>query len=131
MLNYAKYLDGKMHFPRPLYFNLFFGALSGIPGRLEDVAYLLGSLPDESVWSVAGLGRFQLPVNVMGLVAGGGVRVGLEDNVYYDYEKRELAANARLVERMVRIAGELGRDVATPEETRRLLRLPSVRGVTQ
>ena len=125
MLNYAEYLDKKLNLPRPLYINLFFGSVGGIPGRLEDVAYLVGGLPDGSLWSAAGFGRFQLPVNVMGLVAGSGVRVGLEDNVYYDYEKKQLAANAQFVERIVRIAKELGREVATPEEARRLLGIPS------
>jgi len=121
MLNYAKYLDGKMALPRPLYFNLLFGSLAGIPGRPEDIAYIVRSLPEGSVWSAAGIGVFQLPVNVVALVAGGSVRVGLEDNIYYDYNKKQLATNRGLVERIARIAKELQRHVATPEEARRML----------
>lgn len=124
MLHYVKYLDSKMKFPRPFYFNLLFGSLGGIPGRLEDMAYLVMNLPQESVWSAAGIGVFQLPVNTMALVAGGGVRVGLEDNIYYDYDKRRLASNGQLVERIARIARELQRDIASPKQVRKALNLP-------
>jgi uncharacterized protein (DUF849 family) len=65
-----------------------------------------------------------LPINVAALVEGGGVRVGLEDNLYYDHDRRELATNRRLVERIVRIASELQRPVATPDEARVMLGLP-------
>ncbi len=58
----------------------------------------------------------------MALVMGGHARVGLEDNIYY--RKGELAtSNAQLVERVVRLAGELDRDVASPAETRQVLGL--------
>jgi 3-keto-5-aminohexanoate cleavage enzyme len=127
MLNYAKYLDKKLRLPRPHYFNLLFGALGGIPGRLEDMTYLVRNLPDDSIWSAAGVGVFQLPVNVMALVAGGSIRVGLEDNIYYDYGKKELATNPQLVERIAHIGRELRRDIATPDEARRLLNIPPVK----
>ena len=58
-------------------------------------------------------------MSMMALVMGGRIRVGMEDNVYYN--KGELAkTNAMFVERIVRIAREYGRDVATPDEARRL-----------
>jgi N-acetylglutamate synthase-like GNAT family acetyltransferase len=56
---------------------------------------------------------------------GGNVRVGLEDNPFYDYSEREPATNEQLVKRLVRIAGELGRKIATPQYTRQQLRLDS------
>jgi 3-keto-5-aminohexanoate cleavage enzyme len=124
MLNYAQYLDKKLRLAKPVYFNLLFGALGGIPGRPEDMAYLVRSLPEDSVWSAAGVGVFQLPVNVMALVAGGNVRVGLEDNIYYDYKKKELATNPQLVKRIAHIARELRREIATPDEARRILNIP-------
>ena len=69
-------------------------------------------------WGVAGIGRYQLPVAVQALVMGGNVRVGFEDNVFYS--KGVLASsNAQLVERIARIARELGREVATPEQARK------------
>jgi len=124
MLNYAKYLDRKLSLPKPLYFSLLLGSLGGIPGRPGDLSYLLQDLPDEGVWSATGIGSFQLSINVAALVEGGGVRVGLEDNIYYDHDRRDLATNRRLVERIVRIATELQRGVATPDEARVMLGLP-------
>ena len=125
MLNYAKYLDRKLTLPKPLYFSLLLGSLGGIPGRPGDLAYLVQDLPDACVWSATGIGSFQLPINAAALVQGGGVRVGLEDNIYYDYDRRDLATNQRLVERVVRIATELQRGVATPDEARVMLGLPA------
>lgn len=126
MLNYAKYLDRKLDLSKPLYFSLLLGSLGGIPGRPGDLSYLVRDLPTGCVWSATGVGSFQLPINVAALVEGGGVRVGLEDNIYYDHARRELATNAGLVERIVRIAGELEREVATPAEARAILGLPAL-----
>ena len=124
MLNYAKYLHKKLHFPGPLFFSLLLGSLGGIPGRAGDLAYLVRDLPAGCVWSATGIGRFQLPINIAALVEGGNVRVGLEDNFYYDHAQKDLATNPRLVQRVVRIAGELQRGVATPDEARHMLGLP-------
>jgi len=123
MLNYAKYLDGKMSLPKPLYFSLLLGSLGGIPARPRDLSYLVQDLPDGCVWSATGIGRFQLRIGAAALVEGGGVRVGLEDNIYYDDARLDLATNRRLVERVVRFAGELQREVATPDEARAMLGL--------
>ena len=70
---------------------------------------------------MAGVGRAQLLMAVLGIVLGGHVRVGLEDNIWY--RKGQLATNAQLVARVVRIAREMDRDIATPDEARRLLGL--------
>lgn len=123
MLNYARYLDKKLSLPKPIYFNLLLGSLGGIPGRPRDLSYLVQNLPEGSVWSAAGIGVFQLPVNVTALVKGGGIRIGLEDNIYFDYEKKILATNVRLIERIAKIAKELRREIATPAETRKMLGL--------
>jgi len=128
MLNYAKYLDRKLNLPKPLYFTLLLGSLGGIPGRPGDLSYLTRDLPDGCVWSATGIGSFQLPVNIAALLEGGGVRVGLEDNIYYDHDRHDLATNRRLVERVVRIATELQRRVATPDEARIMLGLPAEPG---
>lgn len=82
--------------------------------------FMVAQLPAGSTWTVAGIGRSELPLAVMAIVLGGHVRVGFEDNVYYG--KGELAtSNAQLVERIVRIAKEIGREVATPDEARAIL----------
>ena len=70
---------------------------------------------------VAAVGTAQLPLTTLSMLLGGCVRVGLEDNVYYG--KGDLASNARLVARTVRIARELGKEPATPEEARAILGL--------
>lgn len=121
MLNFAIHLHKKLGLPQPLYFNLIFGSLGGIPARIEDIAYLIKSLPEASLWSAAGIGVFQLPVHVTALAAGGGVRVGLEDNIYFDYEKKELATNVQLIERIAHMAKLIRRELADADETRRIL----------
>ena len=127
MLNFAKYLDRKLALPQPLYLNLLLGSLGGIPGGLRDLAYLIQDLPEASLWSATGLGRFQLPMTTAALLEGGGVRVGLEDNLYYDAARLDLATNPRLVARVARLAAELERPLATPDQARQLLGLPDRR----
>jgi 3-keto-5-aminohexanoate cleavage enzyme len=79
-------------------------------------------IPKDSTWSIIGIGRSHLPMSVMALAMGGHIRVGMEDNIYYD--RGELVKkNSQFVERIVRIAEEYGRPVATPEETREILSL--------
>ncbi len=123
MLNYAKYLANKLPLTKPLYFNLLLGSLGGIPGRPRDLSYLVQNLPEDSVWAAAGIGAFQLPINVTALVKGGGVRIGLEDNIYYDYQKMSPTTNEELIKRIVRIAKELDRKIATPKEVRQMLNI--------
>jgi 3-keto-5-aminohexanoate cleavage enzyme len=104
----------------PGFWQLCLGVPGGAAPDLQTVAYLLSRLPEGALWSTLGIGRHQLEVNVVSLLYGGHVRTGLEDNVYY--RRGELVrSNAQLVERIVRLAEEFGRPVATPDEARRLL----------
>jgi len=106
----------------PLHFDFVLGVPSGMPADIDSLTYMVRSLPEGSTWTVAGIGRYQLPMAVYAILLGGHVRVGLEDNIYYN--KGELAkSNAQLVERVVRIAKELGREIATPQEARRILNI--------
>lgn len=106
----------------PLHFDFVMGVPGGIGGEPRHLVHMIESLPPGSTWSVAGIGRSELPLATMAIVMGGHVRVGFEDNVYY--AKGVLAdSNAQLVERIARIAGELGRQVATPDEARAILGL--------
>ena len=95
----------------------------GVPGALEaSVEYLVDcvrALPPGCTWTVAGIGRMQLTLAAVAVAMGGHARVGLEDNLYYS--RGRLATNEELVARIVRIAEELGRPVATPDEARRIL----------
>ena len=76
-------------------------------------------LPAGAKWSCIGVGRAQLPVSTLGMILGGHCRVGIEDNLYYSH--KVLATNVQLVERAVRLAKELQREIATPAEARQLL----------
>lgn len=90
----------------------------------ENVLQLLRELPPESIWLCSGLGPFQLPMTTLALLMGGHVRVGLEDNLYYS-RGRKFRDNAEAVTRVVRLAHELNRAVATPSFARRMLGLPA------
>jgi 3-keto-5-aminohexanoate cleavage enzyme len=94
---------------------------TGVPASFAQVDHMLRMLPEGTPWSICAIGRSQLPMNTYCLIAGGHVRTGLEDNVWYAQGER--ATNAMLVARVVRLASELGRPVATPEQAREILAL--------
>ena len=106
----------------PVYATLIFGGGTLTPPRPRNLLNAVDNLPDGALFNTLGFGRHQLPLTTIGILLGGHVRVGLEDNVYY--RRGELAdSNAQLVERTARIAGELGRPVATPSQARGILGL--------
>ena len=112
----------------PFWFQMVLGVRGGAPGEIRSLVQMVDMLPKEAIWSCCGIGRAQLPLNLATLAIGGHVRIGLEDNIYY--HKGELAtSNAQLVERIVRIAGEVGRPVASPAEARAILGLKTPAGV--
>jgi 3-keto-5-aminohexanoate cleavage enzyme len=107
----------------PLHFQFVLGTPAGMPATPKSLLHLSEIMPQGSTWSVIGIGPGQLPMAMMGMIMGGHVRVGLEDNIYYS--KGVLAkSNEQLVERVVRIAKEFGREVAKPQESRKILNLP-------
>jgi 3-keto-5-aminohexanoate cleavage enzyme len=108
----------------PAHFQLVLGTPWGAPASPKSLINLHEYLPRAATWSVIGIGKSHLPMAMMALVMGGHIRVGMEDNVYYS---RGVPArtNAEFVDRIVRIAREYGREIATPEETRRILNLNS------
>ncbi len=104
----------------PLHFDFVLGVPGAMSGNIEDLLFLVKRIPEGCTWSVAGIGRYELPLAVHAILMGGHVRVGFEDNIYYT--KGVLAtSNAQLVERVVRIAKEVGREIATPDEAREIL----------
>lgn len=105
----------------PLHFDFVLGSRGSLPATPKNLLFLSESVPPDSTWTAAAVGRWQLPMAVMAIVMGGHVRVGLEDNIYY--RKGELATNEQLVARVARIAAELGRPLATPDEARNILGL--------
>ncbi len=121
MINYAKYLIGKGLIRPPYYFNLILGNIACAQADMLNLGLMIKDLPNGSVWSVGGIGSNQLKMNAMGIVEGGGVRVGLEDNIWYDSERTRLASNRDLIERILDIAGAMGRKPYTQKEARKLL----------
>jgi 3-keto-5-aminohexanoate cleavage enzyme len=120
MITNAMRLAKNKHLRHPLHFEFVLGVPGAMTGGVRQLMFLQESLPAMCTWSVAGVGQFQLPMATMAILTGGHVRVGLEDNLFY--KKGELAeSNAQLVARIVRLAGELGRTVATPDEAREIL----------
>jgi len=122
-INTANYLVRKGYIKEPLHFCLLLGSLGSIPANLSDLTYLVSSLPANCNWSATGIGRFQIQINVAAILMGGHVRVGVEDSIYYNYPNEQLATNTDLVKRIVRIANELNREIATPKEARAILGL--------
>ncbi len=122
-IDMALRLVRKGYIPTPLHFDLVLGVNGGATGTPRDLLFLVESLPEGATWTVAGVGRAQLPLSVMAMVMGGHVRVGFEDNLMYS--RGVLGeSNGQFVERVVRIAKELGLEIATPDEAREILSMP-------
>lgn len=103
----------------PYFCQIIFGMQTGAIANPGNVLNFVENLPEPCEWECMAIGRHQLPLTTLSLVLGGHVRVGLEDNIFYD--RGELATNVSLVERTSRIASELNRSVATPDQARELL----------
>ena len=120
MVDYAIRYAKQGYILEPMHFDFVLGVQMAASAR--DLAFMVDSIPAGSTWTVAGVGRHEFPMAAMGIVMGGHVRVGFEDNVYLD--RGVLAkSNGELVERVVRLAKELGREIATPAEARKILGL--------
>jgi 3-keto-5-aminohexanoate cleavage enzyme len=118
MINYAKYLIQKGLLKPPYYFNLILGNIACAQADLLHLGLMINELPEGSFWSVGGVGDFQLELNTISLSIGGGVRVGIEDNIWLDAGRTKLATNIELVERIVKIGKVMGRDPYSPRELR-------------
>ena len=122
MVANALHLLAKGLLTPPLHFGLVLGVPGALPAALKNLLFVIDLLPLNATWSVAGIGRHQLPMAVAAIMLGGHVRVGLEDNIHY--RKGQLAqGNVPLVERVVRLAAEFERPVATPDQARVILGL--------
>ena len=113
-------LHAKGYIQKPMHFDFVMGVNGGIGGELRDFIFLCGSIPTDASYTVAGIGRYEFPLAMAAIINGGHVRVGFEDNVFLS--KGVLAkSNGELVAKVVRMAKELGREVATPAEARKIL----------
>ena len=121
MIANALFLEKKGFIAAPLHFDFVIGAPGSMPGTVKNLLFLSESIPAGSTWSVAGIGKAELPLSAAAVAMGGHVRVGLEDNLYLPDGTH--ASNPLLVEKIVRIAREIGREIATPDEARAMLGL--------
>lgn len=112
--------DGELDGPG--WWQFVLGVRGGAPATPKILMHMAELLPDGAQWSAIGLGRGQLPMNTMAIILGAHVRTGMEDNVYY--RRGQLTeGNAQLAERLARLIRELGREVASPDDARRLIGL--------
>ena len=123
MVNYARYLASKNLIAPPYYFNLILGNVSCAQADLLHAGVMIRDLPEGSLWSLTGIGNWQLQMNTIGIAMRGGVRIGLEDNIWYDAERTRLASNYDLLERIHRLAQAFERSVMTPAEFRTRMQL--------
>jgi 3-keto-5-aminohexanoate cleavage enzyme len=119
MINNAVQLVKKELAAHPIHFDFVLGLKGAMPATAENLIHLKNSIPSASTWTVAGIGRHQLSMALHAILMGGHARVGLEDNIYY--KSGDLATNEQLVERIVRLSKEIGRDIASPDEAREML----------
>jgi 3-keto-5-aminohexanoate cleavage enzyme len=105
----------------PLYANVLLGGPNSAPATAGALAALVDALPAGTTWGAAGIGAFQLKMNAIAIFAGGGVRTGLEDNLWLDARRRRPATNVELVERVADLARVADRPIATAEQTRERL----------
>ena len=123
MINFANYMIKKKLLKPPYYFNFILGNIACAQADMLHLGLMIRELPAESIWSVGGIGNSQLYVNVLSMISGGGVRVGLEDNIWFDPERTKLATNTSLINRIITIANTLGCQPYTPVEARALFKL--------
>ena len=104
----------------PVHYSLVLSIKGGIPTTPKLISTMIDMIPEGSKWQVITISKFQLPSTVIAMCQGASIRTGLEDSIYY--KRGELAkSNAQLVERIVRIAKELGREIASVDEAVEML----------
>ena len=126
MINNVAYFRKKGILTAPVYLQFVLGVQGGLPATVDNLVFLRATAErqpgDSFSWSVAAAGKAQFPIAAAGLAMGGGVRVGLEDNLYI--RPRELAqSNAQQIQAAAELARILGREIAAPEEARKILGL--------
>jgi len=122
MINNALVLQSLDALSEPLHFQFVLGVLGGMQPTVENLVFLKSSIPQGATWSLCAVGLNIYSLGPAALAAGGNVRVGFEDCVHIS--KGVLAeSNAQIVAKMARFAEEMGREIATPAEARKILNL--------
>jgi len=111
----------------PLHMQFVLGVPGGMNGSPKNLMYMAAHLKElipTATWAVAGIGRWHIPASMVALVTDGHIRVGFEDNIFY-HKGIVADSNAQLVARIARIADEIGRPIASPDQARKILALPN------
>jgi uncharacterized protein (DUF849 family) len=123
MANYAKYLFEKGYLEGRHYSNLILGSLGTMPATPKNLCHLVDELHENLLWAATGVGRFAFRMQCLSLAMGGHIRVGVEDSIFMDEAKTQVATNENLVSRIVRVAEAMGRRLGTPGDVRKMLQL--------
>jgi 3-keto-5-aminohexanoate cleavage enzyme len=122
MIDNAMKLFKKGLIDAPIQFNIVLGVNGAMSATPRDLTFMVDSLPKDATWCGTGIGRSEFDLAAVAIVMGGNVRVGFEDNSYLS--KGVLAkSNGELVDKVVKLAKLLNREIATPEDARRILGL--------
>jgi uncharacterized protein (DUF849 family) len=122
MMNACQWFAKKGILQAPVHYQFVLGfGLFGAPATPQNLCTMVDKLPEGSTWSAFGTGTAHLPILYTALALGGNVRVGLEDNIWY--QKGVPATNEMLVSRAARLIKEFGNEVATPDDAREILGL--------
>ena len=128
MINYAEYLTKKGMLHPPHYANIILGNIAGAQPTLLQSGALVVNLPKDTIFSMGAIGRYQLQTNAISIATGHGVRVGLEDNIWYDDERTKLASNEDYLLRIHQIMDIFGKELCPSSELRKKLNLEKGHG---
>ncbi len=118
MVNFAHYLIRKDLLSPPYYFNLLFGNIACAQAELLQAGVMVKELPENSYWSFAGIGDYQFRMNSVAIAMGRGIRIGLEDNIWFDQIRTRLASNSDLLKRAKNLADANERKIMTGRDFR-------------
>ena len=122
MIDNALMLYKKGLVDEPLHFNIVLGVKGAMSASVRDLVFMVESLPENVTWCATGIGKDEFSIAAAAIAMGGHIRVGFEDNLYL--EKGVLAdSNGVLVEKAVKLADTMNREIARPEDARRILGL--------
>jgi 3-keto-5-aminohexanoate cleavage enzyme len=123
MINYIHYLVKKEILKETYYVNFILGNIASAQTDLLHIGSMIKDLPEKTVLSIGGVGDQQLNANALAIAMNYGIRIGLEDNIWFDLERTKLATNLELIQRAHHIIKAMDKEVMTPTELRKILNL--------
>ncbi len=118
MINYGLYMIKKNILDGPYYWNLLFGNIAGFQPTLSQMGIALNEIPKDHHVGLTGVGKYQLTINAVAVAMGYGVRVGLEDNIWWDQDRKRMCSNIDLIRRIHQIMDIHGASLMQAKEFR-------------